>query len=77
MICEPLFTPEEIRQMLRDARNALHSLMTGKQAVEIRDQNGEMIKYTRSSKADLEDYIRYLEGLLGCRTVLRPIEFFL
>jgi hypothetical protein len=77
MTCTPLFTKEELELMLRQAKMALHNLMMGKQAVEVRDQNGESVKYTRSTKKDLEDYIQYLENQIGCRNVLRPIEFFL
>jgi hypothetical protein len=50
--------------------------MLGEQEVEVRDQNNEMIKYSRTSKKDLEEYIQYLESLIGCRKVLKPIEFF-
>jgi len=76
MSCSEIFTREEILAMIRDARSALHRLMLGEQEVEVRDQNNEMIKYSRTSKKDLEEYIQYLESLIGCRKVLKPIEFF-
>jgi hypothetical protein len=72
--CE-IFTKEELRQMLIEARRALHELAIGDRLFEIRDQNGELIRYTRQNKKELMEYIQWLESQLGCRKVLKPIEF--
>lgn len=76
MSCE-IFTKEELIQMLREAKNALHQIMLGDKVVEVKDQNGEVIKYDRANRNHLEDYIRQLELQIGCRKVVRPIEFYM
>lgn len=53
------------QQMLIDAQQALHALMTGTAIVEVRDQNGETLKYSRANKNDLLAYIEWLKGQLG------------
>lgn len=56
------------QQMLTEAENALHALLTGAAIVELRDQNGETLKYQRANKRDLMVYITWLEGQLGVVT---------
>ena len=52
-------------QMLIDAQEAYHALLTGAAIVEVRDQNGEVLKYSRANKNDLFAYIEWLKGQLG------------
>lgn len=52
-------------QMLTEAQNALHALLTGSAVVEFTDQNGEKIRYTAAKKHDLIAYIAWLKGELG------------
>ena len=52
-------------QMLLDAQQAYHDLMTGAAIVEVRDQNAETLKYSRANKNDLFAYIEWLKGQLG------------
>ena len=50
------------QQRLDEARNALHELMTGTAAVEIRDSDGSSIRYTRADATRLRGYIKELEA---------------
>lgn len=52
-------------QMLLDAQQAYHDLMTGAAIVEVRDQNAETIRYSKTNKNDLWAYIEWLKGQLG------------
>ena len=52
-------------QMLLDAQEAYHALLTGSAVAEFRDQNGETVKYSRANKNDLFAYIEWLKGQLG------------
>ena len=52
-------------QMLLDAQQAYHDLMTGAAVVEVRDQNAETIRYSKTNKNDLLAYIEWLKGQLG------------
>lgn len=68
------------QQMLTDAREAYHKLMIGHSAVEIRDQNGDMVRYTPANRQQLYMYIQRLEAELTpavavgrSRGPLRPI----
>lgn len=52
-------------QMLLDAQQAYHDLMTGAAIVEVRDQNAETIRYSKTNRHDLFAYIEWLKGQLG------------
>lgn len=52
-------------QMLIDAQEAYHALLTGSAIVEVRDQNAETIRYSKTNKNDLWAYIEWLKGQLG------------
>jgi hypothetical protein len=53
------------QQLLEEARNAYHRLMTGTQVVEFRDQNGEMMRYNFADAKRLEAYILTLEDKIS------------
>lgn len=50
---------------LADAETALHQLMIGQTPTEIRDQNGELVKYNIASAPRLRAYIYELKVTLG------------
>lgn len=66
-------------ERLQEARNAYHLLMTGQSAVEIRDSNGESVRFTAANASRLLAYIDELsaevagEALQRTRRPLRPI----
>lgn len=68
-----------IRERLTVARDQYHRLMTGKAIRVMVDQNGERVEYTAVSAANLQRYIKDLEGMLdasdGSRRVSGPLRF--
>lgn len=59
---------------LNQAYAALTQVITGGAIAELRDQNGEVIKYTAASRASLMGWIAYLEAKTGVNTGgLRPL----
>lgn len=66
------------QEQLTEARSAYHDLLRGRSVVSLRDQNGEVIEYTRPQAVRLKAYISELEGLvsteaLGARGPLRVV----
>ena len=64
--------------LLTEAKAAYHRLLMGTSAVEIRDSNGESIRYTSANASRLKAYIAELEGELAgtsaaARRPLRPV----
>jgi hypothetical protein len=71
-------TTADIQTRLTEAQTAYHRLITGTQAVEIRDSNGESIRYSSANLSRLRGYIRDLENELAgtaasSRRPLRPV----
>lgn len=64
MACPAPITQAELLVLLAEARSAYHKLMTGSALAEIRDQNGENVRFTAARKADLYAYIQDLERQL-------------
>ena len=62
---------------LTQAETAYHKLMLGQAAVEIRDQNGDMVRYTPANRQQLMVYIQKLRIELGVvvPTATRPAGF--
>jgi hypothetical protein len=52
-------------ELLTEARKAYHELMIGNQAVEVRDSNGESVRFTRANAERLRGYIKELEVQLA------------
>jgi hypothetical protein len=50
-----------LAQRLVEAETAYHALLTGRSVVELRDQNGETIRYTPASRLALLSYINDLK----------------
>lgn len=65
-----------IAERLVEAEAAYHRLMTSQQAVEIRDSNGESVRFNTSSASRLASYIADLKaqlaGTAGRRGPLSP-----
>lgn len=64
MSCPPPIDRETLLQYLTDARAAYHNLMTGTAVVEVRDQNGESVRFSSANRANLYAYIQELDRLL-------------
>lgn len=64
-----------LQEMLNEARAAYHALMTTGSVLEVRDQNGELVRYSRVDASKLLAYIKSLEFQLTGHTSrpLRPI----
>ncbi|RID91897.1 phage tail protein [Gemmobacter lutimaris] len=56
-------------QMLTEAREAYHRLVTGDAVAEFRDQNGELVRYAQANANKLAAYIKSLEDALGLTPV--------
>ena len=52
-------------EKLAAARDAYHRLMTGEQAVEVRDSDGSSVRYTQANASRLHTYIKELESELA------------
>lgn len=55
----------ELEAKLADAEAAYHALMIGQSIAELRDQNGELVRYTPANAGRLLAYITSLKQQLG------------
>lgn len=55
----------DLHAMLQEAETAYHRLLIGTSAVEFRDQNGELVRYSPANAARLKAYIDSLKSQLG------------
>jgi len=55
----------DLQSQLQEAEQAYHGLMLGQSVAELRDANGELIRYTPANAARLATYIRSLRAQLG------------
>lgn len=53
------------RNMLDEANEAYHRLLTGQAVAKFRDSNGEEVTYTSATRASLAAYIEELRRQLG------------
>lgn len=58
----------QLQTYLTEAETAYHNLMTGKQIVSARDQNGEQVQYNQASKSALASYISQLKQQIAALT---------
>ncbi len=68
------------QQRLEQAQDAYHALLTGGQARQVIDSNGDQVQFTAANQASLVTYIQQLQALCGdCTSVTRrhagPIGF--
>lgn len=61
-----------LTERLTEAEEAYHRLMTGTSAVELRDSNGEMIRYTAANAYRLSAYIESLKGQIAAAASNAP-----
>lgn len=72
-------TLPSVTERLNEAKNALHLLLIGQQEVEVRDSNGESVRFSQANVSRLKSYIADLESELAglnpvrARRPLRPI----
>ena len=65
----------ELQTYLVEAERALHSLVLGVSAVEVRDSNGESIRYTPANVSRLKAYIADLKAQIGgASSVVAPLR---
>lgn len=64
----------DLNTALQDAEQAYHRLMTGQSAVEFRDSNGELVRYSAISANRLMGYILSLKSQLGRATNVGPMR---
>lgn len=60
-------------ERLNEAEAAYHRLMIGTSFVEVRDANGEMIRYKPADATKLLAYISTLKRLVGLAATSRPM----
>lgn len=63
----------DLTTALAEAEKALHLLMTGQSAAEIRDHNGELIRFNQVNQLALQKYILGLKSQLGIAPFGGPI----
>ncbi len=61
-------------EKLVEAEAAYHLLMTGAQAAEVSDSNGERIRYTQANASRLKGYIAELKANIAGTQVRRPLR---
>lgn len=54
-----------LAERIAEAKEAYHLLSIGKAVAEVRDSNGEFLRFTQAKKADLAAYIAELEAELA------------
>lgn len=65
-------------ELLADAEAKYHALLTGRAVVELRDQNGEVVRYNQASAPKLKAYIDELKLVVaGTPTCTGPMRVFL
>lgn len=64
----------DLKEVLAQAEQAYHRLMTGQSVVEFRDQNGETIRYSAVSAFRLQGYILDLQRQLGMMPKAGPMR---
>ena len=62
------------QEMLDEAREAYHALLTGQAVAEIRDQNGETVRYAKADLSKLALYIASLEREIAGSAVSGPMR---
>lgn len=64
-------------ERLVEAEGALHALLTGQAVAEVRDQNGESVRYSQANVSRLRAYIAQLKtevaGGPGCNGPIVPV----
>lgn len=73
-------TLQDLQSRLAEAETALHNALIGKGVSEVRDFNGEMVRYSRMDVSALRAYIKQLQDqiavLLGTPNTSGPMRIF-
>lgn len=73
-------TLQDLQLRLAEAETALHNALIGKGVSEVRDFNGEMVRYSRMDVSALRAYIKQLQDqiavLLGTPNTSGPMRIF-
>lgn len=64
------------QERLDEAQAAYHSLVLGQGVAEIRDQNGETIRYNKANQSQLALYVSSLEALIAGTAPTGPMRIF-
>lgn len=54
-----------LAERLVEAESAYHDLLTGKSVVELRDSNGELVRYSAANRSALQNYIASLQAQIA------------
>ncbi len=70
----------ELQARLAEAETALHNVLIGKGVAEVRDFNGESVRYNKADTTSLRAYIKELQdqiaALLGSPNTGGPMRIF-
>lgn len=78
-ICIPGFCMATTAQRLVEAETAYHALQTGQAAVEVRDSDGSLVRYSAANTSRLRQYIADLKAEIAGTTAtarrapMRPV----
>ena len=75
------YTQQQLVEMITDAREQYHALLTGKAARVVVDSNGERLEFVAANRPALYAYIQNLESQLsalsqGSQQASGPLHFF-
>ena len=62
----------DLTTQLAEAEAAYHALMLGQSVAELRDANGELVRYSPANAGRLQAYIQSLKQQLGLLTTSGP-----
>ena len=61
-------------QLLAEAEEALHQILTGSRAVRIRTQSGEIVEYNQTDITSLTAYVQSLKGKTQTQAAVGPMH---
>lgn len=64
-----------VEERLSEAEAALHKLALGQGVVEVRDSNGDSVRYQQAKRGDLVAYIEDLRRQAGTAGAFAPMQF--
>jgi hypothetical protein len=64
------------QELLTQAQDAYHALVTGKSPRVVVDQSGERVEFNAANKGALAQYIQSLESKIATTSLNRPMKVF-
>lgn len=64
--------PLTLQERLTEAENAYHAVMIGSGVAEVRDSNGESVRYTQANASRLRAYILELKAQIAAEEAGKP-----